>query len=82
MAVRGAVGLAIAVTCVRVGTPVITLVGAVVVSAWGTARAMWMAQVKRAHFASIVLRRDEDVPDAEILREVHTVSKGPFSATT
>jgi len=73
VAVRGAVGLATAVTCVRVGTPVITLVDAVVVSAWGTARVMWMAQAKRVHFASIVLRRDGDVPDAETLREVHTV---------
>ena len=43
VAVRGAVGLAIAVLSVRVGTPVITLAGAVVVSAWGRVRAMWMA---------------------------------------
>ena len=40
MEVRGAVGLAIAVLSVRVGTPVIALAGAVVVSAWGRAHAM------------------------------------------
>ena len=40
VAVRGVVALAIGVLSVRVSAPVIALAGAVVVSAWGRARAM------------------------------------------
>lgn len=56
-AVRGAVGLATDVTCVIVGTPVITLTGgAVVFDAWLAALAMfaiWMAYATTGHLTSI-----------------------------
>ena len=53
VAARGAVGLATTVTCVIVGTPVMTPTGAVVV-AWVAPRAVWMAYAMTAHSTSIV----------------------------